>query len=221
MFTWKCPFLIIKNTDWSNMSQGKNFQVSLTTHRREKKVWKTSKTYSSVIASWFVKPKFGKGSSVLGAWGTFKTGVVLEASSALFSSFSSAFLFPPFWKYSRHTLKKTKRKIPQKNRMLFLVITTGKTQERGLKRYKCCQLSNESGLYCDFGKSAWGKMRYAQRHTLSWLVLYFQKLGCKSQLSKEIKNSFIWIDFQSKTEVLSEHQQRVNFICHLSTTGLH
>lgn len=74
--------------------------------QEKRKVWKTSITYSSVIASWFVKPKFGKGSSILGGWETFKAGVVLEARSALFSSFSSAFLFPPFWKYSRHTLKR-------------------------------------------------------------------------------------------------------------------
>lgn len=74
---------------------------------------------SSVTASWFVKPKFGKGSSTLGAWGTFKAGVVLEARSALFSSFSSAFLFPPFWKYSRHTLKRQKEKFPRKTECCF------------------------------------------------------------------------------------------------------
>lgn len=136
IFTWKWPFLTIKNTsDWSNKLWRKNVQVNLITQTgaKKKKVWKTSKTYSSVIASWFVKPKFGKGSSILGAWGTFKAGVVLEARSALFSSFSSAFLFPPFWKYSRHTLKRQKENIPQKNRMLFLVITMDKTQDRGLK----------------------------------------------------------------------------------------
>lgn len=134
IFTWKCPFLTIKNTsDWSNMIWGKNIGVSFNTQKRGKKVWKTSKTYSSVIASWFVKPKLGKGSSILGVWGTFKAGVVLEARSALFSSFSSAFLFPPFWKYSRHTLKRRKRNIPQENWMFLLVITIAKTHTRSLR----------------------------------------------------------------------------------------
>lgn len=78
--------------------------------------------------------------------------------------------------------------------MLFLVITIDKTQDRGLKD-ECCQLLNKSGFYCSFGKSALGKMQYTQRHTWSQSVFYFQKLGRKSQLSKQIQNSFIWIDF--------------------------
>lgn len=65
-------------------------------------------------------------------------------------------------------------------------------------------------------------MQYTQRHTWGQVVFYFKKLGHKSQLSKQIQTSFIWIDFQSKTaEVLSEHHQSVNFSCHLSTTVLH
>lgn len=98
--------LLLKKKNASDQSNIRMKKIPSKSQQEKSKVWKTNRTYSSVIASWFVKPKFGKGSSILGGWEAFKAGVLLEARSALFSSFSSAFLFPPFWKYSRHTLKR-------------------------------------------------------------------------------------------------------------------